>query len=106
MIKLLKSVLKKILPESFYMAQKRRVEIQRFKEWTPDDDKRLSFYRQFIDPDDIVFDVGANMGNRSKIFSKLGKKVVGVEPQSYCRSIYSCESIIIRVCSGIYREHI
>lgn len=33
---------------------------------------------------DLVFDVGANLGNRSKVFVRLGARVVAVEPQQEC----------------------
>lgn len=46
--------------------------------------KRVAFYRQFISCDDLVFDVGANTGNRVKVFLQLGAKVVAVEPQKEC----------------------
>jgi FkbM family methyltransferase len=52
--------------------------------WTNTDQLRLEFYREFISPGDLVFDVGANMGNRSKVFRKLEARVVAFEPQSYC----------------------
>jgi FkbM family methyltransferase len=42
------------------------------------------FYARFIGPDDLVFDVGANVGQRSKIFAELARKVVAVEPQAHC----------------------
>lgn len=44
----------------------------------------LAFYAQFISKSDLCFDVGANIGNRTKIFLKLGAKVVAVEPQPEC----------------------
>ena len=47
-------------------------------------DKRKSFYGQFIKSNDLCFDVGANIGNRTKVFLALGAKVVAVEPQSDC----------------------
>ena len=47
-------------------------------------DKRKSFYGQFIKSNDICFDVGANIGNRTKVFLALGAKVIAVEPQSEC----------------------
>jgi FkbM family methyltransferase len=50
------------------------------------DEHRRDFYSQFINPGDLVFDVGANLGNRSKVFLKLGANVVGVEPQRKCIS--------------------
>jgi FkbM family methyltransferase len=43
--------------------------------------KRLSFYRNFISENDLVFDVGANVGNRTRIFVKLGARVIAIEPQ-------------------------
>ena len=43
-----------------------------------------SFYGQFIHADDLCFDIGANVGNRTKIFLSLGARVVAVEPQSSC----------------------
>jgi FkbM family methyltransferase len=57
-----------------------------FWHWTEDDRRRLEFYRPFIDPGSTVFDVGANVGNRTKIFSKLAAVVVAVEPQRPCAS--------------------
>jgi FkbM family methyltransferase len=55
-----------------------------FWELSQDDEKRLAFYKQFISPGDLVFDVGANMGNRAKVFYSLGATVVAVEPQREC----------------------
>ncbi len=42
------------------------------------------FYRQFIEPGALVFDVGANVGLRTEIFLDLGATVVAVEPQEHC----------------------
>ena len=39
------------------------------------------FYKQFITKNDLVYDVGCNIGSRTKIFLNLGAKVVGFEPQ-------------------------
>ena len=46
--------------------------------------ERKEFYNQFIKAGDVVFDVGANKGNRTVIFLELGAKVVAVEPQKEC----------------------
>jgi len=43
-----------------------------------------AFYRQFIKPNDLVFDVGANVGNRTAIFLALGARVLAIEPQADC----------------------
>lgn len=48
--------------------------------------KMLKFYSQFIGVDDLCFDVGANIGERTSIFLALGARVVAVEPQPYCRN--------------------
>ena len=42
------------------------------------------FYRQFVGPGDLVFDVGANMGERTRVFLALGARVVAVDPQPIC----------------------
>lgn len=44
--------------------------------------KMKAFYAQFMSPNDLVFDIGANVGMRSAIFSSLARKVVAVEPQA------------------------
>ena len=46
--------------------------------------ERIAFYKQFIKPNDLVFDVGANIGNRTEVFLKCEANVVAVEPQPEC----------------------
>lgn len=55
----------------------------------PSDENRLRahrkfFYGSFIQPGDLVFDVGANYGNRVFPLLELGAIVVAVEPQPKC----------------------
>jgi hypothetical protein len=38
-------------------------------------------YAQFVQPGDLVFDVGAHVGDRVAAFRRLGARVVAVEPQ-------------------------
>jgi membrane glycosyltransferase len=38
-------------------------------------------YRRFIEPGDLVFDIGAHVGDRIAAFRRLGARVVAVEPQ-------------------------
>ena len=38
-------------------------------------------YGQFIKPGDLVFDIGAHVGDRVAAFRRLGARVVAVEPQ-------------------------
>jgi FkbM family methyltransferase len=40
-----------------------------------------TFYRQFIHPGDLCFDIGAHVGDRLAHFLSLGARVVAVEPQ-------------------------
>lgn len=47
-------------------------------------DMMVKFYSQFVRPGDLCFDVGANLGNRTEAFLKLGAQVVAVEPQDDC----------------------
>jgi FkbM family methyltransferase len=44
----------------------------------------LRFYRQFIGPGQLCFDIGANVGSRTRLFRELGATVVAVEPQQAC----------------------
>jgi FkbM family methyltransferase len=46
--------------------------------------KQKELYSQFVKPNSLCFDVGANVGNRTAIFLELGAKVVMVEPQKEC----------------------
>ncbi|MEQ9399046.1 MAG: FkbM family methyltransferase [Longimicrobiales bacterium] len=39
------------------------------------------FYAPFVGPGDLVFDVGAHVGDRTAAFAALGARVVAVEPQ-------------------------
>jgi FkbM family methyltransferase len=39
------------------------------------------FYRNFVRPGDLVFDIGAHVGDRVGAFRRLGARVVAVEPQ-------------------------
>jgi FkbM family methyltransferase len=37
-----------------------------------------------VKPGDLVFDIGAHLGNRTEAFLDLGAKVIAVEPQPHC----------------------
>ena len=45
---------------------------------------RVEFYKNFTNPGDLCFDVGANVGNRIEPLLTIGAKVVAVEPQEKC----------------------
>lgn len=42
------------------------------------------FYSQFIQEGDLCFDVGAHVGDRLMAWSRLGARIVGIEPQAHC----------------------
>lgn len=46
--------------------------------------KMKAFYSQFVGKDDLCFDIGANLGNRTSIFLDIGSRVISVEPQPLC----------------------
>ena len=58
-------------------AYKKCVGLYRFR-------KMVRFYSQFIGRGDLCFDVGAHVGERTRVFLALGAKVVCVEPQAIC----------------------
>jgi FkbM family methyltransferase len=51
---------------------------------TAHDRRMMDFYAPFVPRDSLVFDVGANLGGRVKVFLRLGAEVVAVEPQPEC----------------------
>nr|WP_199484250.1 FkbM family methyltransferase [Thiocapsa marina] len=40
-----------------------------------------AFYRAFLDPDDLAFDIGCHVGDRIGAFRRIGARVLAVEPQ-------------------------
>ncbi|ANB02012.1 FkbM family methyltransferase [Ectothiorhodospira sp. BSL-9] len=50
--------------------------------WRPGRQRGLRrMYEPFVQPGDLVFDVGAHVGDRTLAFAALGARVVAVEPQ-------------------------
>ena len=43
-----------------------------------------SFFRQFVSPGDLCFDIGSNVGDFADVFVELGARVICVEPQDSC----------------------
>jgi FkbM family methyltransferase len=51
-------------------------------------DAEVSFYRthlQGFQPGDLIFDVGASIGDKTDVFLRLGARVVAVEPDEYAQ---------------------
>jgi len=44
--------------------------------------KNFNFYKSLLPPNQLCFDVGANVGGRTKAFLETGAKIVCIEPQS------------------------
>jgi FkbM family methyltransferase len=60
-----------------------------------------AFYARFVRPGDLVFDVGAHVGDHAGSFRRLGARVVAVEPQPLCsraiRAIYADDPDVVVV---------
>jgi FkbM family methyltransferase len=54
--------------------------------------RRAAFYQSFLSPGDLVFDIGANVGERVAALLAAGCRVVAVEPQEECCAIIRCFS--------------
>jgi FkbM family methyltransferase len=89
-------------------ALTRRRRCARLLRWEPKDEERRRFYAAFVGPGDLCFDVGANLGNRTKVFLALGARVVAVEPQEEClevlRAVYGSDSRIVLEDRALARE--
>ena len=46
--------------------------------------KKINFAKQFCQPDKLVFDVGANIGEKTELFLSCGSNVLCIEPQPDC----------------------
>lgn len=64
-----------------------RQDLRSARAWNAHDDRALAFYGTFLGAGDTAFDIGANIGNRTKVFRRLGARVIALEPQPYCQSI-------------------
>lgn len=42
------------------------------------------FYREFLGPGDVAFDIGAHVGSRVRAWRRIGVRVIAVEPQPDC----------------------
>jgi FkbM family methyltransferase len=62
-------------------------------------------YAEFVRPGDLVFDIGAHVGNRTRAFVSLGCHVVAVEPQPdfvrTLRMLFGRVSAVDIVASGV-----
>jgi FkbM family methyltransferase len=65
--------------------------------------KMRDFYAPFVRRGDLVFDVGANIGTYSELFSELGATVVAIEPNRRCcenlRKLASARRVYVEECA-------
>lgn len=54
------------------------------KPWDENEQESLHLYRSFIQPGDLVFDIGAHTGSKTALFLSCGGRVVCIEPQPAC----------------------
>lgn len=62
-----------------------------------------AFYADYVQPGDLVFDIGAHVGDRIGSFRRLGARVIAVEPQPVCgravREIYAGDDDVVVVAA-------
>ncbi|MBN2350335.1 MAG: FkbM family methyltransferase [Bacteroidales bacterium] len=70
--------------------------------------EQLVFYSAFVKPGTLCFDIGANVGDKTGLFRKLGAKVVAVEPQKKCCKIitkkFGNDTNVILINKGLGAE--
>ena len=76
-IKLLKDKLLKLKILRLYRSKRLNALYQKDYNSHSSDTK---FYQNFINKNDLVFDIGANKGNKSNVFLKIGARVIALEP--------------------------
>jgi FkbM family methyltransferase len=81
-----KSLFRSVLTTRPLAPLRRFIRRRRASILSRDDDARIALYRQFLRAGDLCFDVGANIGNRLRVFRRLGARVIAFEPQSSCFS--------------------
>lgn len=63
--------------------------LERTYKWIAQEVQTHNFYSLLMSPGDLVFDIGANAGNKTRIFRDLDATVVSVEPQKTCSDYLS-----------------
>ena len=72
------SLLRTTTPGTRFLRWRTR---RRFWTAAASDAAQIAFYRNFFASGDLVFDVGANRGHRSRLFYMIGARVIAFEPQ-------------------------
>jgi FkbM family methyltransferase len=70
--------------------------------------RQRRFYADFVRPGTLCFDIGAHLGDRTRIFRRLGARVVAVEPQPLAmwalRRIYRADRGVMLEAAAVGRE--
>lgn len=68
----------------------------------------LAYYRQCVPEGSLCFDVGANYGDKSEVFLKLGARVIAFEPQPDCmaelRARLGAHSRLVTIAAAVGSE--
>jgi FkbM family methyltransferase len=64
-----------------------------------------AFYRRFLRAGDLAFDIGAHVGNRVRVFRRIGARVIAVEPQpdfvAVLQLLYGRDPDVVIEASGV-----
>jgi FkbM family methyltransferase len=65
------------------------------------DKRRVNVYKHFVRPGDLAFDIGANVGEVTRVLLALGCRVVSVEPQPrVAQYIPAGAEVVIAACGA------
>ena len=85
--KIIKLIPGTVLIHNYFLEKKL---LRQFLKCSLEELEQLNFYKKFIKHNDLVFDVGCNVGSRCKLFLNAGARVVGFEPQlDLCDHLHS-----------------
>ncbi len=66
--------------------------------------KKVNLYKKIVNKNDLVYDIGANRGDRIEVFLSLGAKVIAVEPNpklaDYLRRKYGKKIVVEQKAVG------
>ncbi len=62
-------------------------------------------YSRYLEPGDLVFDIGANVGAMTGLFLDMGLRVVAVEPQPDCAAQINSEAVVVCAAAGAETGH-
>lgn len=66
--------------------------------------QQCRFYSQFIQPGDLCFDIGGNIGEKTAVFLALSARVIVLEPQARCvdelRRKFGKQAVILQKGAG------